>query len=323
MQVPPLTLRIPKGSPLTSEEHDDNLKLLRDFADGLAKLFEIVFNADGTLKNDSVGTASIKDRAVTQAKLDWFANFYGVASGVDNYTVTFNPTGNFDYGDGAATTFFCIVKFTNANTGAVSLDVNSEGAKDVKKMTGEALIGGEIIAGSIHLLAYDGTNFQIISTFPTVDPGTPSNIVSATSVTLDSTATIIPYDNTVPENTEGKAFADLDITYTPKKATSKLLIEVFMQAAADVGTSFVIALFVDSDQFAIAASMTSIPANFDNEANLMAIIDAGSTTARTYKVRFGSTNPSGSPTVFVNQSAVGAKFGGVLSSTMTITELSQ
>jgi hypothetical protein len=323
MQVPPLTLRIPKGSPLTSEEHDENLRLLRDFADGLAKLFEIVFNADGTLKNDSVGTNSIKDRAVTQRKLDWLANFYSVASGVDNYAATINPTASFAYGDGATTSFFCIIKFTNANTGPVSLDVNGQGAMDVKKFGGEALIGGEITAGSIHLLAFDGTDFQIVSTMPIVDPGTPSNIAVATSTTVDSTAAVIPYDNTIPQNSEGKAFADLDITYTPKKATSKLLIEIFMQASADVGTSFVIALFVDSDVDAIAASMTSIPANFDNEANLMAIIDAGSTTARTYKVRFGSANPSGSPTAFVNQSSTGAKFGGVLSSSMTITEVSQ
>lgn len=323
MNVPPLTLRLEKGSPLTSEEHDQNIKLLRDFCDGLAKLFEIVFNADGTLKNNSVGEDSLIDRAVTQRKLDWLANFYGVAAGVDNYTVAILPDADFTYGDGVAGSFFCIVKFTNANTGAVTLDVNGEGAKDVKKLSGEALLGGEILAGSVHLLVYDGANFQIASSTPVVEAGVPSNIATSTSTAADSTGAVIPYDNTIPQIGEGKAYADLDITFTAKKSTSKLLVEVFMQAAADVGTSFVIALFRDSEADAIAASMTSIPAGFDNEAGLKAIIDAADTDPHTYKIRFGSANPSGSPTVFVNQGATGAKFGGILSSSMTITEVSQ
>jgi hypothetical protein len=169
MKVPPLTFRIEKGAPLDSEDHDENLRLLRDFCDGLARLFEIVFNADGTLKNDTIGTGSLQDRSVTQAKLDWLANFYATASGVDDYTVAITPNAGFDYGDGAATAFMLPVKFTNANTGAVTLEVNSGGAKPVKKNGGSSsLIAGDIAAGSIHFLVFDGTNFQMVS--PISDP---------------------------------------------------------------------------------------------------------------------------------------------------------
>ncbi len=166
MTVPPLTLRLDKGSPLTSAEHDRNLQLLRDFCDGLAKLFEVVFNPDGSLKTNSIATGSIQDRAVTQPKLAWLANFFAVASGVDNYAATISPDAAFTYGDGAAGSFFCIVKFTNANTGAADLDVNSGGAKAIKKLTGDNLVAGDILAGSIHMLAYDGTNFQLLSASP-------------------------------------------------------------------------------------------------------------------------------------------------------------
>src|ERR1051325_5712531 len=163
MTVPPLTFRLDKGSPLSSEEYDQNLRLLRDFCDGLAKLYEVVFNADGTLKNDSVGTAAIVDRAITQQKLHWLANFFCVASGVDNYTGTISPTADFTYGDGATTAFFLPVLFTNANTGAVTLDINSGGAKAVTKNGTDPLVGGDIAAGSVHLLVYDGTQFQMVS----------------------------------------------------------------------------------------------------------------------------------------------------------------
>ncbi len=169
MTVPPLTFRIPAGVPLTAENHDANLRTLRDFADGLARLFEIVFNADGTLKNSTIGEASFKDRAVTQRKLDWLANFFGTASGVDIYAATIAPDTGFtvaSYGDGAATAFLCIIKFTNANTGPATLNVNAGGAKSIKKLTGGDLVAGDILAGSVHLLAYDGTFFQLLSASP-------------------------------------------------------------------------------------------------------------------------------------------------------------
>src|SRR6516225_8915203 len=48
------------------------------------------------------------------------------------------------------------------NTGAATLNVSGLGAKNVY-MDGAALTGGEIVAGSVVECAYDGTQFQIIS----------------------------------------------------------------------------------------------------------------------------------------------------------------
>ncbi|SRR6266550_3774384 len=322
MTVPPLVFRIAKGAALTAEEHDGNQQIIRDFCDGLARLFELVFNADGTLKTNSIGSDSIQDRAITQRKLDWLANFYGVATGADNYAVTISPDADFTYGDGIAGAFFCIVKFTNANTGAVTLDVNGEGAKDVKKLTGEGLVAGEIAAGSVHLLVYDGVNFQLLSPpFRVLPAGTPSNILSTISSNTANTANFIPYDNTIPQSGEGEAYADLNATFTAKNVTSKLLIEINLQVSCDANTDFVIALFRDSEADAIAASITSIPATFDHQAGLRTVIDVADILAHTYKVRYGPTSLPA--TVYINQNSSGAKFGGMLMSMMTITELSQ
>ncbi len=55
------------------------------------------------------------------------------------------------------------IKFTNANTGAATINLNSLGAKDLKRNDGTALSSGDIAAGQIASLVYDGTNFQLIN----------------------------------------------------------------------------------------------------------------------------------------------------------------
>ena len=60
-----------------------------------------------------------------------------------------------------------VVKFTNANTGASTLNVNSFGAISIYTKIGAAG-AGEIPAGSVLALVYDGTNFVITDTDQTV-----------------------------------------------------------------------------------------------------------------------------------------------------------
>jgi hypothetical protein len=78
------------------------------------------------------------------------------ASGTDTYTITLDvtPTAYSNKMD-------VWVLFTNANTGAATLNVNSLGAKSIVKGASSALEAGDIIAGSTHHLKYDGTNFVL------------------------------------------------------------------------------------------------------------------------------------------------------------------
>jgi hypothetical protein len=54
------------------------------------------------------------------------------------------------------------LKVTNANTGASTLNVNSLGAKSIKKNVIDDVAANDIKAGQIVPLIYDGTNFQIV-----------------------------------------------------------------------------------------------------------------------------------------------------------------
>lgn len=80
------------------------------------------------------------------------------ASGTDTYTLAASPTLT-TYANGR---YFAVL-FTNANTGPATLNIDSLGAKAITRNGANALEGGDIGAGSIKILAYDGTRFQIVS----------------------------------------------------------------------------------------------------------------------------------------------------------------
>lgn len=107
---------------------------------------------------------------------------YLVDSGVANaYVVTF-PTGiaPTSYTAGLAVT----MKVGNANTTASTINVNSLGVKSIVKGGSTALSSGDLSAGAVVTLVYDGTNFVVTSLVST-SSGVRSGI---TTVTLTSAA---------------------------------------------------------------------------------------------------------------------------------------
>ncbi|CAG7581578.1 MAG: triple helix repeat-containing collagen [uncultured marine phage] len=81
-----------------------------------------------------------------------------VASGTDTYTATISPAIT-SYED----TQSFHINFTNANTGSSTLNLNGLGAKNLYKGVTNSVIEGDILDGQILEVAYDGTNFQILS----------------------------------------------------------------------------------------------------------------------------------------------------------------
>jgi hypothetical protein len=51
----------------------------------------------------------------------------------------------------------------NTNTGAVTLDIDTLGAKSITKFGTTPLVAGDIKAGAIILIEYDGTRFQMVA----------------------------------------------------------------------------------------------------------------------------------------------------------------
>lgn len=85
---------------------------------------------------------------------------YGVDSSVSANTITVSLTPALaEYKGG----FEILVKIANTNTGATNININALGNKAVKTITGADPSAGALVAGGEAKLAYDGTNFQIIS----------------------------------------------------------------------------------------------------------------------------------------------------------------
>jgi hypothetical protein len=83
----------------------------------------------------------------------------------------------------------------NTNTGAVTLDIDSLGVKNVTKFGPTPLVAGDIIAGAMILVEYDGTRFQFINAIATVfDNITVDYIKETTTVSATAATGTINYD---------------------------------------------------------------------------------------------------------------------------------
>lgn len=118
-------------------------------AGGVADLFY-----DGTnfqLKNP--GTADFSASSIQDESYHYAAS----TSSANTYTATLTPAPT-----AYVTGMRVSIKFSNPNTGAATLNLNSLGAINITSNTGDALYAGDIYPGMIADLRYDGTNFQLM-----------------------------------------------------------------------------------------------------------------------------------------------------------------
>lgn len=128
--------------------------------------------------------------------------------------------------------------------------------------------------------------------------------------------TVLPLDDTIPQNTEGDQY--MSLTITPKSATSILVIESNSYASHSVAGAITAALFQDSTADALAAGWNIISSNnFVAGITLRHQMTSGTTSATTFKIRIGG--PSAGTTTF-NGNSGARRYGGVLASNIMITE---
>lgn len=118
---------------------------------------------------------------------------YLVDSGSANtYVITPSPAIS-AYVAGQTFTF----KATNANTGTSTLNVSGLGTKTIKKINGDPLLSGNIVANQIVTVVYDGTDFIATSQLSTIPP--VINIFSTASTVIGDSTT--QFDVTNPSGT--------------------------------------------------------------------------------------------------------------------------
>jgi hypothetical protein len=134
--------------------------------------------------------------------------------------------------------------------------------------------------------------------------------------------TIIPFDDTIPQITEGDQY--LSASITPKRATSFLEITVSLQTTLVTASALAViaALFRNSGVDALSATKvySGATANSDLPVTIQHRVLAGNTSATTFTVRAG---PSSAGTLNVNGRVGAGIFGGVNISSIKITEVAE
>ena len=154
---------------------------------------------------------------------------------------------------------------------------------------------------------------------PTGGGGGIVQVVSTQTGAVSSSTTQIPYDDTIPQITEG--FEVMTRTITPKFATSKLLISVVCHLSASANSLPTTALFLGSTSNAIASSITHAfgLGDYPKCHNFSHFMTAGTTSQLTFRVRCGMNN---SGTTTFNGRNGSRLNGGTLASSITIMEVS-
>lgn len=167
-----------------------------------------------------------------------------------------------------------------------------------------------------HFLSGKGTQIA-----PPRDP-LPGEVVQVVHVQTGESAvgtTAIPYDDSIPQITEGNEYMTLAII--PKSATNKLKIDVVFNFTHTIATAAVAAaLFQDATAPALAmAGQNCETAGAARQIVFTHYMDAGTVISTTFRVRAGGS--TGITTVFNGQVSGARIYGGVMASSITITEI--
>jgi len=145
--------------------------------------------------------------------------------------------------------------------------------------------------------------------------------VVANDSTAGSTTVRIPFNNTIPQNTEGAEI--MTITITPTSSSSILVIDCRIAYDTDANSIPAIALFQDTTANALAATpLQGSSSVTPRMATLFYSMAAGTTDATTFKIR-GGPQIATTQTFFWNQADGTANLygSGRFQSRMTIYEL--
>lgn len=161
--------------------------------------------------------------------------------------------------------------------------------------------------------AAQGINYASLPT------GSILQIVNYQTGALATGTTTIPYDDTIPQITEGDQYMSLSIT--PKSATSKLKIDVVAMLTTSASAGWMtVALFQDTTANALAATTSIFYAGsgYGGTLPLTYFMTSGTTSSTTFKVRLGCNNAG---TTSFNGQAGLRIYGGSMNSSITITEI--
>lgn len=182
---------------------------------------------------------------------------------------------------------------------------------------------GDIIYhnGTIWTRLPKGTDGQVLTQASSVPSwasasGKIAQVVTYVTGAVATGTTVIPNDDSIPQNTEGNEYMTLAIT--PTNVSSVLVIQVIVQLNGGSNQEMIAALFQDTTANALAAIADNLVSGEMRAMGLTHKMTAGTTSATTFKVRAGGSNAG---TTTFNGNGGTRRFGGVCASSIIITEI--
>jgi hypothetical protein len=150
-------------------------------------------------------------------------------------------------------------------------------------------------------------------------PGDTVQVRRSAVTGVVSCATTMPWDNSIPQNTEGDQVMSQAIT--PTSSVNKLRIDVNGQWNASNIVTVSIALFQDTTANALTAMSARLGGtNWPMDMCMTYFMQSATTSATTFKVRCGPDG--GGPTAYMNaQSGGTGLFNGTCNSYIEVTEI--
>jgi len=147
--------------------------------------------------------------------------------------------------------------------------------------------------------------------------GTPVQKVIGTTAASSTQTTLIAFDDTIPQSSEGTEIVTVSIT--PKATANRLIIRGTVHYAHTVAGVQTLALFQDSTASAIAVvGEHKSETGSTHGSTVFHEMAAGTTSSTTFKLRMGAQSAG---TTTINGFNAGRLYGGVLISSIEIIEV--
>ncbi len=192
------------------------------------------------------------------------------------------------------------------------------GAANITTAAGDVAEFVRVTGGNWQCLGYHPASGKPVAAFTRADipAGVVIQSVAATYTSNADLSTTIPNDDTIPQNTEGTEVVTVAIT--PTSASSTIEIEFRGMGAVGGSANMIAALFRDSGANALMVSTgVAGSVNLPGQLALLHQESAGSTSARTYKIRVGANTG----TCRLNGTTTARLYGGAAAAMLVVREI--
>ncbi len=207
-----------------------------------------------------------------------------------------------------------------------NLTVGSQAAGDIIYATSSTAwsrlakgTGLQLLQTNAGATAPEWASYSTFVTAANALSGSIVQVVNTLNVTMTTIATAIPYDDTIPQISEGGAVMSRAIT--PTNASNKLLIRATVCWSNNTGATYnTLALFQDATANALActALFYGTSTQLPQISTLEYYMTAGTTSSTTFSLRLGDNSGN---TITINGVNGARVYGGSLTSSLTISEI--